>query len=217
MKNLRLFLACTLVTAFFSGCNPAGGHENANDEQARQNAFEMGGKLTLADFNISYRGIEIGGDIPFDKIASQLGVKLGDSDKNTDPRVILTLDGDEYGWYTLYYPSREQTDIEIDYVWNETKNTAWIVWVYLYKVETYRGLSVGDSMEKGFKLYGDNLYGPVTNFGSTEYYHYKLDESIEDKEIHIEADINSKIITAIFIDYCSNQSMEKLDIPSLID
>jgi len=212
MNRFFTLFAFILAISFVSGCADSSNKDiNVSDGQTEHKGIASNRALTEEDFNVSYNGIEIGESIPFEELAEQLGVSLGDADSNTDPRAILTMDGDSYGWYTLHYPDREKTEMEIDYVFNETKKTAWIVWVCLFSGDTKRGLAIGDSLEKCLELYGEKLFGPTTSFKTTEYYHYKLNEAIEDKEIHVEVDKSSQMVNAIFLDYCSQQSMRELD------
>lgn len=167
--------------------------------------------IGINDFDINYNGFIINDTLPFRDVADNLGIEIGKVISSTDiPR------GSQIGdWYIVHYPSKDKEDMQIEYVINEKARTQYLVYVKLFSVSTYRGISVGDGINELLLAYGDSIK-PISASSTEDVYFYKLDSKSEsrapDKTIHICADKNTKKITRISIDYNSNKAIEELDL-----
>ena len=206
MMRLRILVLCVLVVFVSLGCSCQCSNETTKSEAFKQNGFVSGDMLAIEDFNVKFGEIVMEQATPFEETAVELGVVLGDSDVNTNPQMLTKINDDSYGWYTLSYPSIAMKDVEISYLYNETLNTAWIVWLHLFNGETNRGMSVGCTLDEWKKAYGMETRH-YYDTDSTDCYEYKMDPNAEDKEIRIIVDRNTNIVKSIFYNYCSQQSI----------
>ena len=166
--------------------------------------------IDINDFDINYNGFIINDTLPFKEVADSIGIEIG--------KVISSLDipkTSQIGnWYIVHYPSKDKEDMQIEYVINEKAGTQYLVYVELFNVPTYRGISVGDDIDDLLLAYGDSIK-PTYASPTEDLYYYKLDNKSEsmapDKTIYISVDKNTKKITRISIDYNSNKAIEELD------
>ena len=122
------------------------------------------------------------------------------------------------------HPDIENTDIVIEYVVNETDQTAWLVSVELLNSNavTYRGLKIGDEERLFFSKYGES-YEPRFNNETSHYFQLELwagftSENENDyplKTISIVVDKTSGSIISILFDYRKIESMLLFDLPTM--
>lgn len=132
--------------------------------------------ISKNEFDINYNGITINADIPFETIAKELGINIvtygGISDSCTENYAANT----PYSWNIAHYPNKENEEISIEYVYNEETRESYIVYVDLFgDTETYRGIKVGDSLDKFSKAYSGRIYKSID--GNSTWCHYIGDES----------------------------------------
>ena len=176
------------------------------------------------DFIIRYQDILISDKLPFDELARQLGLAIDDNyviDSNdVNYRAGGWNEDLRFTWYQIYYPSKLDTAMIIDYVVIDTEKKAWLVMIDVLnsEVSTYRGIRIGDSEQKFLERYGDSY---TRSAGHPIPYYYIFEHwgdsavSYPQKEICIEIDTESNSVDCIFVDYGSNYTMEMLDIPTL--
>lgn len=169
--------------------------------------------ITKEDLNVYYEDLVINDSIPFKDIADELGIPLGQSTDNIHIKASSMVDGNDYEWYIVYYPSEEKKELEIEYLINNTLKTEYLVYVRLYKAKTSRGVTVGDDLEKLISAYGNSVK-PRLNTSTTDWYYYSLDNksTYSDKSISIIVDKNTNKVTEISINYNNDKAMEDMDI-----
>jgi len=231
MRNKAIVL-CLLVVAFiaFAGC---GKKETVNNNQPNQIQVNQSQKsdnqqtnnqkdnstkseFTKDEFNINYKGVIINDTTPFEQIASKLGIELGKRDKNNvDIKASSNVKNINYDWYVVHLPNKVKEDLVIEYAWNESSKTGYIISGDLLNVQTKGALKVGDSIDKIQSIYGRPSESGY-NSSTTNFYNYKLEQKSSgiDKTIGIIADKNTKKVTEIKIYYNNDKAMKEMAITS---
>lgn len=185
---------------------------SAPTKDIEEENIKNNGKIVQEDLNIIYNGIVINDIIDFNVIADSLGIEIGKTDVNCTIRM-----GTSYGnWYVVHYPIIENEDIELEYFVNEQNNTVKLVRADLYKnAETFRGVSIGDSLEKVINVYGNNIEPDYNSLSSVAYHYildYNEDEPFYNNSIYIIVDNDSKKVTGISFDYNSSKEIDEFGI-----
>ncbi|MFC5702732.1 hypothetical protein ACFPVX_15630 [Cohnella faecalis] len=214
-KRRLLILACACV--MISGCTTS--NENTNTQTSGSPAALSSqvsdpsiADMTNEDLDVTYNGIILNDQIPFEELTSKLHLSMEENNESITTRVAGEAKGKDYAWYQVSYPNKENTDFIFDYLYNATDKSGRIVSIKLIKVPTKRGISIGDSLEKTKEAYGKNLVSePETETTNS------LAFLVENKGISFTYDKKTEKMVDIFIDYDSNKAMDEMDIPSLED
>lgn len=189
--------------------------DNSETNKTKNNVTYDKLSLVADDFNIDYRNIVINDKIPFEQIAKKLNIVLGSYDFNDiDVKSSCSVGDNEYRWLVVHYPSKENEEIRIEYVMNETLKTGYLVTIYLCKVKTNRDVGIGDDVKQLLESYGDYIE-PETNT-KTAVFRYKINKNSgsSDKTITFYTDIKTKKIKDIKIIYNNDKAMDELGITS---
>lgn len=171
--------------------------------------------ITEEDFDINYNGITINDRTPFDQITEKLQITIGESDENCYSKGSSNNDGNEYSWFVVHYPSVDNEDMQIEYLLNETDGSSYLISVDLFNGSTFRGVKVGDGINKLIKAYG-KISEPLPNSSTTDFYSYVLADPINsdyDKEITVITVKSDNKIESIHLNYNNNRAFEDMDIP----
>lgn len=173
-------------------------------------------EITEDDFKIIYNGVEISAEIPFKEIADNLGISLTEINYS-NVRANSRVNGVDYLWYQMNYPSDDNTDFTIEYVVNETTGDSYIVSILIYKGETIRGVKVGDSEEDLLTKYGNKVKSQYNGLDEVCYYYildgkYKEYSDKYDDEIDIVVDTRINQVIRIRVYYNNDRAFEDLDI-----
>lgn len=173
-------------------------------EEVTSNEFA----LTEADFIMTYGDIAIDGNTSHTGIFEALGCPE-DFDAYNGGYIS---NGNGYRRWNLCYPSYENPEIRMIYLTDnsldatdpEYQGESYLVSISLEKMETNRGLKVGDTKEQMISLYGEpDVVQP-----------YSANELLEEA-IYCYGDYKLKIVIAddmvqyILLDYCMDESIMK--------
>ena len=203
MRKLYMCILITLLIFAQSGCKTT--------QETDKNSFPE--NIIKKDFDIEYNGVIINDIVSFKHIADELKIPLGKTDDNIEIKAMSSVGNNDYSWYVVYYPSKEDEDLRIEYILNETLKTEYLVYVDIFNAKTFRGIKVGDELKKLTSYYGVSVE-PEYNTSKTVCYYYELDNKSEDsdKTISIVVDKDTKKITEISINYNLEKAMEEMDI-----
>ena len=164
--------------------------------------------LTEEDFIIAYDDIVIDGDTLHTEMFEALGCPE-DFDAYNGGYISS---GNGYRRWNLCYPSYEDSEIRMIYLTDDSLDVAnpeyqgesYLIGISLEKIETERGLKVGDTLEKMISLYGEpDVVQP-----------YSANELLEEA-IYCYGDYKLKVVFAddivqyILIDYSMDESIMK--------
>jgi hypothetical protein len=237
MKFLYFLTTVTLLVFALSSCslvneirdqaiptisNPQEVAVETLDIANEKEIFKYGGDIDMIandDLNVVYNGILINGIRSFADIAADLEIVFDATDiyskGTTEFRVATRVDGIKYYWCIHHYPSADNEDITIEYVFDETSKIVWIVSIDIFGIiETKRGIKAGDREEDMLKVYGGEFEPAYSNEKAYRYYlHPEIDYNYTG--ITFLVDNDTGLITRIHIDYAHNETFERLDIVEL--
>ena len=145
----------SLLTACENKSENSGSAEALKNDTAAKHAVS----INKNEFDVNLNGIIINADIPFKSIAKELGIDIVTWEGINDSRTENYAANTPYAWNIVHYPNKENEEISIEYVYNEETGESYVVQVNLFKdTETYRGIKVGDSLDKFLKAYSGRIY-----------------------------------------------------------
>lgn len=188
MKRIIAFiLAVLLLMICFCGCRKeplpddteGNSSQDTNPPAPQSDVIEYsyyGGEpetpLITEDLDVFYNGIIINDKTPIYELEQRLGVQFAIEGENIDK--TYSPQSQIYNCYnrTLYYPNRQNAEMEINYIVNEDLGITRIFGIYINKGAVGRGISVGDSSDEIVKVYGE----PIEK-GIYEYYSNSEDDN----------------------------------------
>ena len=224
MKRLLVFIMAILTLVLF-GCNcadtktsPAVSDSDAtvsDSDIPHDNAIEYtyyggapGTPLIIEDLDGYYKGVIINGDITAEEFEQIFGVKLLLEGDNIE--TVYSMASPYYLCYTstLYYPDRENYEISITYLTNETLGIVKPYRVHISTGSFGRGISVGDSAEDIVAVFGE----PIEEGG----YSYYLNPGEQSYSIHFFVKPETGIIFGADIIYGVKDIMEEWSLTTMI-
>ena len=186
-RIIALILSVILLTLCCCSCgkepspvDTSGDSSQNSDSSAPQNDVveysyyggEPGTPLIAENLDVFYNGIIIDDKTPIDQVEQKLGVQFDIEGENIDKS--YSPQSQIYDCYncTLYYPSKQNAEMEINYIVNQTLGITKVFGVYISKGAVGRGISVGDSSDDIVKVYGE----PIEE-GIYEYYSNSEDDN----------------------------------------
>jgi len=167
--------------------------------------------ITENDFEVQYNNIMINNKLPITQIEQGLGIKFEDFGENIEQIGCGDSEGYNYIWNTLYFPNKENCDIEIWYIINKTLNTTTITSLFITNGKVNKNISIGDSVSDLLKAYGEPNAQYSLSDTTNGLYAYRLDSSNSNYEIRVIVDVETKKIKKVCIDYESDKIMNELD------
>ena len=225
MKRIIAFiLAVLLLMICFCGCrkeplpdDTEGNSSQATDPPAPQSDVVeysyYGGEpetpLITEDLDVFYDGIIINDKTQIDKLEQKLGVYFDIEGENIE--MLYSLDSQVYDFYycTLYYPSKQNAEIEINYMVNETLGITKIRSIYISKGAVGRGISIGDSPDEIVKVYGEPIEKGI--------YRYYSNAENNSYSIWFFVDSQTKKIIGVDILYEITEIMEEWELYYVTD
>jgi uncharacterized protein YceK len=220
-----------LVCVILSGCttiisnditrepNTQNTTNNSNESNSSSTSNAISDTVTLgakdisnADLNVYYNEIMLNGQTSLEELSTQLHIPIGEVNENCEIVLACNYNDMNYGWYKVSYPNKEHAEFIFDYLYNTSLKTGRIVSIDLKKVPTKRGIVVGDNLDKIKLAYGNDIVSEY-NSDTTENIRFK----VNNYELCYTYEKSTGTILEIDIDFDSNQAMDEIDIPSLID
>ena len=168
-------------------------HETTNDENVKSDSLES--NLVNEDFEVVYKGYTINGQTLADDVKANLGIPE-DFEYNHDG-YISTVERD-WIWELIYPNYTDESDIKVIFYTNLDTDVTTIKSVHLEKVETSRGITVGDSINDVYEAYGLPTEEKPYEYGEN---YKELNYIRDNQELSFVIDGESNVIEYIYINY----------------
>lgn len=200
--------------------NPTKQEVSTMEASINSNSTQQSISISKNEFDVNYDNITINADIPFETIAHKLGINIvtcgGVSDSRTEIYASTSVGSKGYTWSKVSLPSIENADLTLEYVADDAGTECYLVYASLFKeTKTYRGIKVGDSLEKFLKTYSGLIYenGDNDNFNKAWYYYVGDESNKQDYSgICVLIGKNSNKIEEISIDYNVTKAREEMQL-----